>query len=735
MVFTFSNIVRTSYVTWVHSLAVFILLLVGKVESLQAQLLKHTYILEAYGCDCSEDGDAHARKSIQLALRLDESNGLYTALNTLVGCSAYDVIIDKQRFRMTINLANAADNIAYLEPLSVGSSLRNFEKALKTVPKFGLTTGDVSVKSSPNLVILQGSKRTPQVRRLAGVMMAQKVLDGATRYQFQMPRQAESDVDIDQLVGGPVWFTDGGEALSGLIIQAKGSTKTIDIVVSAIDNAMNRKRYQMYHTFLKAIGSSSEECRDRNSYWDGVQRYGYKEPPAPEYKRINKEDNWQGALRNALLRIKEHMEGKIPTKAATGQPSLCFFANDLEYAYVAWVQKAGKVEQEDWLRLATFVKSYSNIYCKNQGPGRGQFDQDIITLNANLDRISEPEISLMLELGIGYNGIQDFTRENFTLSQVVAFADRCSRRLQDNVWISDLCAQRDLLAEMDEWMKAGSVFTSTRSHPSYPVIVERSKELKAIRKGMLNDKLVSMTSTGEELDGLLEELESDGCLTDVEYRAMLVHLTAANASARERLEMEHGYVLVDDISRDVKETLGQEAMNNVHMRVFRVKDGVGVEMMIAGGGSVVQRTTIKNVISASDTTSIYRKGYHLGSLGDTLATAVARHFWARICDDYADASSQFSPEALEIIGMADAVPVVRPIEYPSACAAQMSKRGLSDENERLAFARAWILSEQLFRSDPCGIFGDLRPTLEQEVSTERGGQYRGIKLRAVVKRL
>ncbi|MBK6883444.1 MAG: hypothetical protein IPH05_10965 [Flavobacteriales bacterium] len=65
---------------------------------------------------------------------------------------------------------------------------------------------------------------------------------------------------------------------------------------------------------------------------------------------------------------------------------------------MAWVQQASPEEHEDWKVLATFVKCYSNLYCKAQKPGDHHFDQDIIQLNELFETLSDKEITKMIDI-------------------------------------------------------------------------------------------------------------------------------------------------------------------------------------------------------------------------------------------------------------------------------------------------------------------------------------------------
>jgi putative transposase len=130
-----------------------------------------------------------------------------------------------------------------------------------------------------------------------------------------------------------------------------------------------------------------------------------------------------------------------------------------------------------------------------------------------------------------------------------------------------------------------------------------------------------------------------------------------------------------------------------------------------------------------------RKGFPLGSVGDDLATTVAREFWIRVCSDYADASSRYSPENLEIIGMADGAPVTGKLSYPDSCQAAFAKLRLENPNVQLAYARAWSLQRALGRSDRCGLLQSMHPTLTPRTYSERGGSYRGVTMRVVMRRL
>jgi hypothetical protein len=307
--------------------------------------------------------------------------------------------------------------------------------------------------------------------------------------------------------------------------------------------------------------------------------------------------------------------------------------------------------------------------------------------------------------------------------------------MNDRSWMSDPCKQMMLAEEMKEWVRVGGRFPSVGEQPAFAEVLKMQKVLVDARKALIQQRLAELSREDLDLNAVMHTIEEDQCLSEEETALLMDKLAAVKATVEEKMQIEHGMEVIQEVREQVIHDLGAEAMDNVIMKLFRVEQGVGVEMTVIGGGMVVDRKTTGRVKYASDTTSIYRKGYSLGSLGDTLATAVARIFWDRICGDYDNARAAYSPADVEITGMADAVPIRKPITYPKYCQAEIAQAGVSGANDQLAFARAWTLREQLYQSDRCGLFNSLKPALDHHVSTQRGGRYRGIQLRVVLEHL
>ncbi|MBK7103086.1 MAG: hypothetical protein IPH63_15080 [Flavobacteriales bacterium] len=700
-----------------------------------AQIAKHTYKIEAYYCRCDGNSDSLAN-SIQLGVRLDNSLGVYTALGSLVGCSDYFLNLDGERYKMTITKANGADGVAYLEPLNVGSSLSKLEKAMKREPKLQPLEVWNAPSSTPFILILQGEKKTMQVRGVTESKLTPTKEGSAIRLHFDMNDQKESDIEYERLEGGPLWIEQKDEFLAGIVTHVTPIEGGFRVTGTGLENVLDKSRYELYHTFVKAIASPDDACREKRAYWNGFSNFDYVEVPDPEYLPIKKDPQWEPALNTALLRIREHLKGDIPSIGRTGgKPSLCVYENDLEYAYVAWVQQASPEEHEDWKVLATFVKCYSNLYCKAQKPGDHHFDRDIIQLNELFETLSDKEITKMIDIRLSRYDLEDFLRENYARSQLISFSQRCERDMNDRSWMSDPCKQMMLAEEMKEWVRVGGRFPSVGEQPAFAEVLKMQKVLVDARKALIQQRLAELSREDLDLNAVMHTIEEDQCLSEEETALLMDKLAAVKATVEEKMQIEHGMEVIQEVREQVIHDLGAEAMDNVIMKLFRVEQGVGVEMTVIGGGMVVDRKTTGRVKYASDTTSIYRKGYSLGSLGDTLATAVARIFWDRICGDYDNARAAYSPADVEITGMADAVPIRKPITYPKYCQAEIAQAGVSGANDQLAFARAWTLREQLYQSDRCGLFNSLKPALDHHVSTQRGGRYRGIQLRVVLEHL
>ena len=90
---------------------------------------------------------------------------------------------------------------------------------------------------------------------------------------------------------------------------------------------------------------------------------------------------------------------------------------------------------------------------------------------------------------------------------------------------------------------------------------------------------------------------------------------------------------------------------------------------------------------------------------------------------------------MAITGMADGVPVRSRLSFAEECSALFTKLGIADLNAQLAFARAWGLREQISQGDNCGLYDLINPTIEFQTFAERDGAYRGVVIRAVMKRL
>jgi len=701
-----------------------------------AQVDKHNYVLESYNCICGEEPDSTAN-SIQLAMRLDESLGVYTGIKNIMDCSDHFLNINGARFKMSVAKVSGEDGTAYLEPMSVGNNVADLAKAMKRAPEHNVLDIHSAPGTAPSIYILQGEKRSMQIRTVTSARIEILSKGGRERIVFEVPEQQESDIEIDKLVGGPIWFDQKNGGLMGLVTDVEVTTGGFRVTGTSIANTLDHRSYELYHSFRKAIGSTEGECRAKRAYWDGTRGYEYMKVPEPEYRRVTESTKWEPALRNMLLRIAEHQRGGISSHSAgSGIPSLCGLGNnDLENTYFAWTDQVKEDDYWDWRVLALFIKCYSNVYCKPLEPGDHHFDRDIIQLNDIYASVSGAECELMMEYKIDGRDFAGFIREYYALSQMDPFTERCQRLMNDDAWLADPCNQRSLSEELREWLKVGKQFPSVYNDPRFRTLVRLYDDLESGREARIQERIAGLAADGMDFTTLMDIIETDSCLSEAETALLMAQVREAKADEIERENMVQGVEVIESVKQNVARDLGEEALENVVTKLFRVENGVGIEMTIIGGGMVVDRKRTGRVRNASDTTSIYRQGFPLGSVGDTLATAVARTFWEQICKDYSDPGTVFSPSSLEIVGMADAAPVRRPIEYVQACQDALAVNHITDPNTQLAFARAWNLKEQLLFTDRCDLFPSLHPRLTEDVSTQRGGRYRGVRLRVVMRRL
>jgi hypothetical protein len=232
---------------------------------------------------------------------------------------------------------------------------------------------------------------------------------------------------------------------------------------------------------------------------------------------------------------------------------------------------------------------------------------------------------------------------------------------------------------------------------------------------------------------LLQAIEGDTCLT-ADEKLRLLKVARNRAVDQERKDLDYAVDVVEQLRTTLAKSFGEDALANVVSRVFRVENGVGVELTIRGGGSILDKRLHGSSGQASDTTTVYRSGFPLGSVGDTLSAAIAQVFWQRMCDDYSSRRWAYRTESVEVVGMADGVPVRSTLRFPEACKQELAKLGITGANAQLAYARAWSLRQQLIAGDSCDLYQLVAPTMRYETYSERGGEYRGVTIRAVMKR-
>jgi hypothetical protein len=698
-----------------------------------AQLFDQTHILEAYNCRCGPDGKA--TNSIQLAMRLDGTKTLHTALNSLVGCSRIFLNVDGERFPYHIALANGKDNVARLEPTEVGLKIAELEKRLKKAPRFDLLVPGMEQGAKVNVIILQGSGMSKQKRGLPEATLTVAHEGTALRYTFRMADRGEADIDFDRLMGGPVWIEKGKDHLVGLITRIEREAGGVKCTVTGVENIVDKSRTELVLAYVAALEDVPDDCGGRQVYWDGFSSYAFRKVDKVPYRRISKEEKWNKSLRTALMRIREHMRDSIPAKGKNreGEPSLCVFENDLEYVYLAFKEQASTQEQYDWAVLPRFVKAYSNVYCKPRKYGETEFVRDITELNYRVDRLSSEELRLLYELGYDWYAFEGFIKRYFLLSQVGSIRARYDRLMAEEDKVSDPCTQSRMLEELDNHAGNWARHVGLADDPHNEQLMAHLKTLAGLRDTFMAAQLASLEVDRDQLPAVLEGTERDSCLTEAE-RLRLMKIGRDLSVDHEREAMDYGLDLVEDVRMTVAKAFGENALGNVVTRLFRVEDGVGVELTIRGGGAILDKRLHGNSGQASDTTTVYRHGFPLGSVGDTLSATIAQVFWDRMCADYSSRRWQYRTESMEVIGMADGVPVRSTLSFAEECRQELTANRITDANAQLAYARAWSLRRQLMLGDRCGLYSLLEPSLSSIIHPERGGDYRGVTLRAVMKR-
>ncbi|MBL7940349.1 MAG: hypothetical protein JNL43_13395 [Flavobacteriales bacterium] len=702
--------------------------------SLQAQLLPQTHVVEAYNCSCGIS--TKSTNSIQLGVRLDKSTAVYTALRTLVGCSRILLNVDGERFPVHITLANGRDNIARLEPIEMALNITAYELKLKRVPNYALLAPGMETGAKPFVVILQGEGMSKQKRGSLVPDLTARDEGGLLRYQFSLSDREETDIDFDRLMGGPVWVEKGKDHLAGLITGMKTASGRTELTVTGVENILDKSQYRPYQLYLNEFRTEQGDCGPKQVYWDGFGTYKYRTGDEPTYARISSGDKWEKAMRVALLRIREHMRDSIPAKGNNreGEPSLCVFVNDLENVYNAFAEQATATERENWPVLPRFVKAYSSVFCKQRRYSDSELTRDIIDLNFWIDQIGGDELRLLYELGYDWSKFEGFVKRYFMLSQVGGIRKRYDDLMARTDEIAQPCTQLAMLDELNGVVDSWARHVGQVNDPHYAQLLQYRKILATMRDSMLTSRMERMEKDTTDLSLLQAAIEKDTCLNDAE-KLLLLKRASNRAVEKEKADLVYGFDVVEDLRSTIVGSYGQDALANVITRVFRVEEGVGVELTIRGGGAILDKRLLGRTGDASDTTTVYRSGFPLGSVGDTLSAAIAQVFWDRMCEDYSSRKWAYRTESVEVTGMADGVPVRSRLIFSEACQQQLSAQHITDPNEQLAYARAWSLVEQIKTGDRCGLYELLTPTLHHQTYRERGGAYRGVSMRAVMKRL
>lgn len=710
------------------------LLFIAQSTFLPAQLLPQTHVVEAYNCSCGER--ASATNSIQLGVRLDRSTGIYTALRTLVGCGRIMLNVDGDRFPVRITLANARDNIARLEPIEMALSITEYEQKLKKLPNYAVLAPGMESSARPFVVILQGKDMSKQKRGSLEPDLVAKHQANMLRYEFSLSDREESDIDFDNLMGGPVWVEKGKDHLAGLITGMKKSGGRTQFTVTGVENILDKSQYKPYQVYLADYQQEQGDCGPKQVYWDGFGTYRYRTGEEPTYDRISRTDNWEKALRVALLRIREHMRDSLPAKGSNheGDPSLCVFVNDLENVYYAFDEQASASDRENWPVLPRFVKAYSSVFCKQRRYSDSELTRDIIDLNFWIDQIGGDELRLLYELGYDWSKFEGFVKRYFMLSQVGGIRKRYDDLMARTDEIAQPCTQLAMLDELNGVVDSWARHVGQVNDPHYAQLLQYRKILATKRDSMLTSRMERMEKDTTDLSLLQAAIEKDTCLNDAE-KLLLLKRASNRAVEKEKADLVYGFDVVEDLRATIAGSYGQDALANVITRVFRVEEGVGVELTIRGGGAILDKRLLGRTGDASDTTTVYRSGFPLGSVGDTLSAAIAQVFWDRMCEDYSSRKWAYRTESVAVTGMADGVPVRSRLIFSAACQEQLTQQDITEPNEQLAYARAWSLVEQIRMGDRCGLYELLTPLIQHQTYRERGGAYRGVSMRAVMKRL
>jgi hypothetical protein len=700
--------------------------------TLAAQQLQQTFVVEGYNCNCA----GAPTNSVQLGVRLDRTLKVYTALSTLVGCGRILLNVEGERFPVRITLANARDNVATLEPIDLASSIPDLEKRLKKAPSYKVPASAAVTDKDLYMVVLKGAELTKEKRSIGRIVLYPDQRAGFVRYRFRLANGAGKAMQYERLMGGPVWYEQGGEQLIGLVTGMLQDSNGVDLMLTGVESVLDNRHTQLYHVYQANFRSEVEAgCGPREVYWDGFRTYRYRTTEKPRYDRIDADDRWEKSLHNALLRIRSHMADSIPTSGENqeGRPSLCVFVNDLENVYKAFAEQATETERANWPVLPRFVKAYSGVHCKQRKYSESEFTRDIIELNFWMDQIGGDELRLLYAMGFDWKQFEGFVKQYYLLSQVSGIRRRYDGLMDDREKVGDPCVQRAMLEELDGLVKDWSRYVGHHKDLNYSTLLQYRNTLALHRDSLLQAKLNALGSDKMELEAALDGIEQDSCLTGNE-KLRLTRVVREMAVDEEQEDLDYGIDVVEQLRSSISTAFGDDALANVMTKIFRVEGGVGVELTIRGGGAVLDKRLRSRAGDASDTTTVYRSGFPVGSVGDTLSATIAQVFWERMCEDYASRKWQYRTESVEITGMADGIPVRSTLTFTEACRAAMAARGIAEPNAQLAFARAWSLQEQIGAADRCGLFDLLRPTILHQTFEEKGGEYRGVSMRAIMKR-
>lgn len=720
---------------------VFLLMAYLLPHGTKAQMEKSTYVIEAYGCSCTGDTVTEGRNSVQLGVRLDKSTVIHTALGTINGCKEIYLNADGQRYPMRVMSINEKDGLARLEPQNIASNAMRVEELWRNEPRYNSAGREDLEEGKPNIMVLQGQRRTRQVRALANKQISESGSGRQLRYQFELPIRKGPSEDMDQLTGGPVWFAGKEERLLGIITKVEERKERYHVTCMPIGNALNDRLFSPWYGLADAMGPSTTGCKARVAYWNRIEDYLFREIPPPDYHLIKQTDDWLPALRESLLRIREHMTDTLGTKE-TPQKNLCAHVNDLENAALNLKVKSenpestrdkAKTEKDNLYRvLAIFIKHYSDVHCKNRKAGTKQFDKQVDTLNASIELITDTELDLLLECGLPLSVVENFTREQYALKNMAVFAKRSMVELANEEKMADPCHVKGMLEDIQQWIAVGQLISVVREQSAYEDILQLEPLVRDARAASLQKYTVQLESRSPSLSEVLEIVSKDSCLSSSEGLEIIAHFQA-NADERTRQDIEHGAQLITELRTALEKAYGKENLAHVEMKLFPADNGVGVSVSVLGGGSR-SRASSKNSSGMADTTSLYRKGFPLGALGDDIANNIARELWSRVCKEHERDSSRYTPVELRILGMADGNPVRQRIAMPDACRAEVDGLRYNDLNKELAYARAWTLGRAMQWTDQCGLMEQVGPRLVPVTFAEKGGPYRGVGIHLVMRR-